>query len=92
MSKGIISDHTLAHKILKFNFYSGPPDNDCRDEISYYIQRNSDKFAIILIFIGFLGLTSFGFSFAICYLKPKRLMGKQFKDFWLTNFNYLICI
>ena len=61
--------------------YSGPPHNNCRDELQEFLySKNSLKtlpienvnvYAGFLMAVGIIGFLSFGVSFSICYMRKK---------------------
>mmetsp|Transcript_35041 Transcript_35041/g.34061 ORF Transcript_35041/g.34061 Transcript_35041/m.34061 type:complete len:240 (-) Transcript_35041:57-776(-) len=57
------------------NVNRGPPTKDCKDIMIEEFKKNGGSYSAILLVIGFTGFIGFGLSFAICYMRPKRLMG-----------------
>jgi hypothetical protein len=49
--------------------YSGPPNNDCQDELLLVVSDNSNQMAGLLFLVSFVALLGFGVSFAIYYVK-----------------------
>lgn len=62
----------ISKLIVKF---SGPPPFDCKDQIAKLVTDYGSSFIACFLVIGVTGAISFALSFAICYIRPKHLMG-----------------
>ncbi|CDW91127.1 tetraspanin family protein [Stylonychia lemnae] len=72
---------TVPPYLLFSNVELGPPTGNCKDELTKWIQENSNIYAGFLMFVGILGMIGFSFSFLIFYMKKKGLSTNQLFKF-----------
>lgn len=57
----------------------GAPATDCRDTLVSQVSDKADLYGGVLLGIGLLGLTAFGLSFGICYLRKDQAKKELYK-------------
>mmetsp|Transcript_43093 Transcript_43093/g.41438 ORF Transcript_43093/g.41438 Transcript_43093/m.41438 type:complete len:103 (-) Transcript_43093:54-362(-) len=73
--EGLERDLNCAGMCYDPNFFlfsditKGHPNNDCRDELEWYIRKYSGNLAFFMFFNGLMSLIEFGISFSIFYFK-----------------------